>query len=106
MVGQAFHVLGQALGIEGLQGLDNPGVQAAPPLLQEAAVGHLMRQGVLKGVLVLREETRFVQELGRLELCEAAVQRFVGRVGNGLQQRPGHLGADHGGGLEEAFILR
>ena len=65
-----------------------------------------MRQGVLEGVLTLREQAGFVEELGSLQVRQAAVQRLVGRVGNSLQQRPGHLRANHRGGLEQALLLR
>ena len=71
MVRQAFDLLGHPLPDEALQGLDNPGVQAAPPLLQEAFVGHLMGQGVLEGVFDLGEEARLIQELGGLQMREA-----------------------------------
>ena len=50
MLGQPFDVFGQAVRSESLAGLDNAGMEHPPPLLQEAAVGHLVRQGVLEGV--------------------------------------------------------
>ena len=34
------------------------------------------------------------------------MQRLVGLVGNGLQQRPGHLRANDRGRLEQALLLR
>ena len=75
MVGQPLDLLGQAVPGERLDGLDDAGVQHAPPLLEQAAVGHLVGQGVLEGVLQLGEEARLVQELGRLQVRETAVQR-------------------------------
>ena len=54
----------------------------------------------------LGEEARLVEELGRLEVRQAAVQRLLGQLGNGLQQRQGHLGANDGGGLQQALLLR
>ena len=106
MVGQPFDLLGQPVAGERLEGLDDAGMERAPPLLQQAAVGHLVGEGVLEGVLELGEEARLVEELGRLEVREAAVQRRLGQLGNGLQQRQGHLRADDGGGLEQALLLR
>ena len=106
MVRQAFDLLGHPVPGERLQGLDNAGVQHPPPLLQQAAVGHLVGEGVLEGVLALGEEARLVEELGGLQVREAAVQRLLGQLGNGLQQRQGHLGANDGGGLEQALLLR
>ena len=105
MVRQAFDLLGRPVPGERLQGLDDAGVQHPPPLLQETAVGHLVRQGVLEGVLTLGEEPRFVEELGRLEMREATMQRRLGPLGDGLQQGQRHVGADDGGGLEQALLL-
>ena len=72
---------------ERLQGHDDAGMQRPPPLQQETAVGDLMRQGVLEGVLALGIEPRLVQELGRLEGCQTPMQCRLGELGNGLQQR-------------------
>jgi hypothetical protein len=66
VVGQAIHLLGQALDREGLQHLDNPAVEAAPPLLEQTAVGDLVGQGVLEGVLVLGKEARLIEKLSAL----------------------------------------
>jgi hypothetical protein len=68
MVGQAFDLLGHAVGRERLKSLDDAGVEYPPPLQQEAAVGDLMGEGVLEGVLVLGKEARLVEELGRLQV--------------------------------------
>jgi hypothetical protein len=62
-VGQPFDLAGQALGMERLEGLHNLGVQAAPPVLEQAAVGHLSGEGMLEGVGEIREEARLIQEL-------------------------------------------
>jgi hypothetical protein len=105
MVRQTFDLLGQPVPGERLQGCDDAGMQRPPPLLEKAAVGDLVGEGVLEGVLVLREEARLVEKLGRLQMCKAAMQRRLGQLGNGLEQGQGYLGADHGGGLEEVFFL-
>ncbi len=43
-------------------------------LLEQAAVRHFVRQSVLESVLVLREEARLVQKLGRQEVCQPIMQ--------------------------------
>ena len=107
MVGQAFDLLGHAVSGERLQGLDNAGMQhPASPLQQQTAVGHLVRQGMLEGVLGLGEQAGLIQELCRLEVRQAAVEHGLGHVRNGLEQGEGHVRANHGGGLEQAFLLR
>jgi hypothetical protein len=61
---------------------------------------------MLEGVLALREQAGFVQELGGLHVRQAAVQHLLRRVGNGLQQRPRHLRANDRRSLEQALLLR
>jgi hypothetical protein len=85
MVSQAFDLFGYPVPSERLEGLDDAGMEQSPPLLQQAAVGHLMGQGVLEGIGVFREEARFVEELAGLEVRKAAMSRRLGQLGNGLQ---------------------
>src|SRR5262249_8348061 len=67
VVGQAFGLLSYPVPSESFQGPDDARMQRPPPLLEEAAVGHLVRQGVLEGVFQLGEEARLVQKLRSLE---------------------------------------
>jgi len=73
MVRQALHLLGHPLGYQRLQGLDHARVQHPPPLLQEAAIGHLMRQGVLEGVFLLGEQAGLIEKLGSLQVGQPTV---------------------------------
>jgi hypothetical protein len=73
MVGQVFDLLGQSVGVERFHGVHNACVQHSPPLQQEAAVGHLVRQGMLENIDLLGEQTSLVEELCRLEVCQATV---------------------------------
>jgi hypothetical protein len=59
-------------------------MQRSPPLMQETIVGHFVGQGVLEGILVVGKETRLVQELGLLEVRQAAMQGVFGQLSNGL----------------------
>src|SRR5262249_16581787 len=79
-----------------LKGLDNASMEHPAPLQQQAAVGHLVRQGMLKSVFWLGEQARLIQELRRLQVRQATVQRGFGQLGNGLQQGQGYLGTNHG----------
>ena len=76
MVGELLDLISQALGIQRLQGRDNLGMQHSPPLLEETAIGHLLGQGVLKGVDQLGKQIRLIQELGVLEMREAQAERL------------------------------
>ena len=84
MVGQPFGLVGQAVGREPLDDLNEPGVQGPPPLLHEAPIDDLMSQGVLEGVFRLGKEARLVEELGGLEVREAVLQCRLGQLGDGL----------------------
>jgi hypothetical protein len=81
-------------------------VQRPPTLQQEAVVGDLLRQGMLEGVGPLRASVGLMEELGRLQLRETAVQNPCGRLGDELQQRHGRVHADDGRGLQEPLGLR
>ena len=106
MVRQAFDLLDHPLGRERFEGLNNARVQHPPLLQQETTVGYLVRQGVLEGVFLLGEQAGLIQELCRLQMRQAAVQRRLGHIRNGPQQGEGHVRANHGSGLEQVFILR
>ena len=45
-----------------------------------------MRQGVLEGVFTLGEQPCLIEQLGALEVGEAAVEHLLWRSGNGLQE--------------------
>jgi hypothetical protein len=58
VVGQALNVLPEPLGVASLDGLDRPAVERAPAVLEKAAVGHLVGERVLEGVLDVGEQAR------------------------------------------------
>jgi hypothetical protein len=81
-------------------------MQCPPSLLEQRLVGHLLGEGMLEGVLVLREEACLVEELGGLQMCETQAQRRLRHLGNGLEKHQGHLCANDSRGLEQVFLLR
>ena len=102
---QALDLFGQVVGSECFESLDDARMQQAPSLLEQTAVGHLVRQGVLEGVRLVRKEARLVEELGRLEVRQATVQLRLRQLGDGLEHGQGHLGTNHRGGLEQTLLL-
>ena len=78
MMGEPVDLVGEAVTREGFQRLHDLCMQHPPPLQEEAAIGHLVREGVLKGVLALGKEPGLVEELGRLEVGQAAMQVGLG----------------------------
>ena len=106
MIGQTFDLLGHPISGKRLKGCNDTGMQHPPLLQQEAAIGHLVRQGVLEGVFRLGKQAGLVQELRRLEVCQATVQCRFRQVRNGPQQGKGHVHANHRSGLEQVLLLR
>src|SRR5712691_1650887 len=100
VVGELFDVLRQTSRIEVLDGLDDPGMEGAPPLLKQAAVRHLVGQRMLERVFEVGEELRLVEELRRLQAGEAAAKLILGRVRDRLELRERHILADDGSRLE------
>src|SRR4029453_15460931 len=56
MMGAAFHLPCPPIPSEGLQDLDNTGMQRAPSLLEQTPVRHLVREGVLEREFALGEQ--------------------------------------------------
>jgi hypothetical protein len=100
------HHLSTPVGCQRLNGLDQARVQPPAPLQQEAAIGHLVRQGMLEGVFRLGEQAGLIKKLRRLQVRQAAMQRRLGHIGNGSQQREGHVRAQHRSGLQQLLLLR
>ncbi len=54
--------------------------------MRETAVGHLLGEGMLEGVLDLGEEARLIEELGGLQVREAVADLLLRLLGDGLQE--------------------
>ena len=88
---QPVAMLGQRVRIEGFDRVDDLPVQRALPIVQQAAVGHLVGQRVLEGELDLGKQPRLVDELRRLQVREPARQDVLREPGDCAQlgQRSG-----------------
>src|SRR5712691_4232542 len=58
MMRELLDLGGQAVGIERLDDVHDAGVERAPPFLEQAPIGHLLRESMLEGVSELRKEAR------------------------------------------------
>ena len=105
VVGQPLELLVQSVGVEHLDSLYDSRMQGAAPLLQEAAVGDLMGQGVFEGEFEFGKQAALVEELGRLQVREPPADILLGVLGDGQEQGEGRVLADDGGSLEEALLL-
>ena len=104
-MGQALHMFHEAVGVAPLDRLHDACVQHPATILQQASVCHLVRQRMLEGVLEIREYAGFVQELSGLQVRQILAQALIGKLGDGLQQREGHVLANDCASLEQALVL-
>ena len=102
---QTFDVLVETVAVERLDRPDNPGVEGAPTLLQEAAVGHLVGERVLERVGRIREHPRLVQELGGLEPGETGGQYVGGSASDGGEHSHRDVRADDRRRLQEVLVF-
>jgi hypothetical protein len=79
-------MLDQPVWIAAFDGSDDLGVESLAPFLEQGAVGDLMSERVLEGVLGIRKQTRLVQELRRLQMREPPLHRLLPRLRHGVEQ--------------------
>ena len=90
---------------EGLKGLHNTRMQHSSPFQQEAAVGYLLGQGMFEPVGRFWEAVSLIEELGRLEVLQTAVEGRCRQLDDGAQQRQRDIHANNRGSLQEALGL-
>src|SRR5262244_2530830 len=106
MSGQDLDVAGWLVSLATLQGFQDVPMQPTPSLLQKARVSHLVGQGMLERVLVLRKEPRLVEEPGRLEPNEPFAQLLIGSPADLSEQGNRDVPTNHGRRLEQSLLLR
>ena len=104
-MGQPLGLLGDALGSESLDGLGDAGVQGALPVVEQPPVRDFVGERVLERVLEVRKEPGLVEELRGLEARQLGAHLVLRRVGDGQEQRHGHVLADDRGRLEQSLGL-
>ena len=106
MVSQPLDMLDQTVPVERLDRIEDPGVEDALPVLEEAPVHHLIGQRMLEGVLGLREEARLVEKLRGLKAGQPGPERILWQLGDGEQEGERHITSHNGRRLEQALIFR
>src|SRR5688500_15622577 len=82
VVREALDVLGEAAGMQSLDGLDNTGVQRPAAILEQAPISDLVGQRVLEGVFDIREQAGLVEELSGLQVGETLAQPVLAQLGD------------------------
>src|SRR5262245_47325707 len=101
---EPLNLLSQTLGIQPLDGLDDPDVERSPSVLQHACVDDLVCERMLEGVLEVRKEARLVEELGSLEVHEAPAEIILWQVCHGEQKGERNILPDDRGRSEERRV--
>lgn len=105
VVRQPLDLLGEPTRMNRFDRLHDLSVQHVPAVLEHASVGYIVRKRVLERVLQVGEEARLVEEFRCLKMAETASQLILSQAGDTLQERQGHVLADHGGRLQQALLL-
>ena len=105
-MGEPVDVLDQPVRVECFEARDDGRVKGALLIPPEAAVGHLMGQGVLERVREVRDEASLVDELRRLEPLDGPRKVGLGQIGDRLEQRIRYVLADDGGRLKHLLVFR
>ena len=106
VIREALDMLGEPVVAVLLDGFEDPRVELPSSRLEQTRVGDLVRQRVLEGVLDVGEEASLIEELDAPQVCEPSSERVLFQAGRGLKEDEGDVLADHGRGLQEAFLLR
>ena len=81
-------------------------MEGAPPVLQQqTAIGHVVGERMLEGVLQVREQPCLIEELGLPQATKPLPQCRHGTVGDRGQDRERHILADYRGGLQQLLVL-
>src|SRR4051794_14051559 len=104
MISKPLDLFDAAIGVEAFHGAQDRRVERPPPDLQQAAVGDLVGERVLEGVLLLGKETHLVQELRGLQARQALPRRVFVLLCDRAEKRVGYILADYRSGLEQPLI--
>ena len=104
VVGQLLGVLGQAVGVDLLDGEADRPVQLASALLEQALVRHVLDERVLEDVRGLGRQAQLVDDLEVLQLLEQP-REPLREPGHSLEQAPEELPADDRGQLHGALAV-
>ena len=63
---------------------------------QQRLIGDFLGEDMLKRVVGLWHEARFIEKLGRLEVREILLEAFLRPISDGLQEGHGDIFANHG----------
>ena len=94
----------QLLVKQGFNGLCRPGVHFPAAFGYQRAIGNILGERVLKGILDFGKGGLLIDKLGRLQTGEQGHEYLLSRVGDLGQQAERELPANHCRGLEQLFF--
>src|SRR5215472_8227876 len=103
-MGKPLDLLTQAVGVKFFYGIDDTRVDIAAAFVQNPAVGDILGQGVLEGVLQVGKKLRRVEKLGSLQIVEQRAKPVFCQTRNCLQQGDWDVVPNHRRRLQQAFF--
>ena len=94
-MGESLNVLKEPVRVQSLDDPDDLGMESPPLLLEEALVGHIVRQRVLESVLEIGKKLGFIEELSRLQVSQRQPNVLIAQLRDSLEQRERDVFADH-----------
>jgi hypothetical protein len=104
VVDQCVHVQGELVGVQPLDRAQGRAVQQLGLLVQQRAVGHLVRQRVLERVPRVPGGDLLEDELGLLQVMERHGQVGLRQVRQRPEELERHVAADHRRALEQMLL--
>ena len=95
----------EVAGVERFERGQHPHVQRAPPVVKQAAVGHVVGERVPEPVRGLGKEGLLLEKLRPAQPAERRPQLLAPEVGHRLEQGARHLLADDRRAVEHALVL-
>ena len=106
VMGEPLDLLPQSVALESLDRFDDPRVDGAPAIGEEAAIRHLLRQRVLERVLRIGKEAGLIEKLPGLQKRELAAHALLRLIGDGVEQDERDVLSDNGGRLQQLLLRR
>src|SRR6185295_4289042 len=103
-MGESLDLLPQSVALESLDRFNDPRVDGAPAIGEEAAVRHLLRERMLEGVLGIGKQACLVQELGGLQHRKLSAHALLGIISDRVQQDERDVLPDDGGRLQQLLL--
>ena|SRR6516165_10078150 len=86
-MGEPFDLLAEPISIKLFDCIDDSCMDVAAAFVEQPAIGDVVSERVLEGVLQVRKDLSGVEKLGRLQIVQQAPKPLLCQPANGVQLR-------------------